>query len=116
MFHVKRIYEPASAADGKRYLVDRLWPRGLSKEKAALDGWLKEVAPSDALRALFHHDPERWEEFGRRYREELAAPAAAARLEALRAEAGQGVVTLLFAAKDERRNNAVCLKSILEEG
>ena len=114
MLRVKRVYEARSPEDGRRYLVDRLWPRGLTKEVAALDAWLKELAPSNALRQGFHHDPADWEEFRRRYREELAAAAVSSLLEKLRAESREGAVTLLFAAKNAQRNNAVCLKDILE--
>ncbi len=114
MIVIKRIYDPAAPEDGKRYLADRLWPRGIGKETARLDGWLKDLAPSPDLRAWFGHDPLRWEEFKRRYREELAAPEAAAQLDRLRAEAGEGRVTLLFAAADRERNNAACLKEVLE--
>ncbi len=114
MLRIKRVYETHAPEDGKRYLVDRLWPRGLTKEAAAFDAWLKELAPSDALRQWFHHDPENWEEFRRRYREELAAAAVSPLLKKLRAESREGVVTLLFAAKDAQHNNAVCLKEILE--
>ena len=114
MLRVKRVYEAQAPEDGRRYLVDRLWPRGLTKEAAALDAWLKELAPSNALRQWFHHAPDHWEEFRRRYREELAAAAVSPLLEKLRAESREGVVTLLFAAKNAQRNNAVCLKDILE--
>lgn len=114
MLRVKRVYEAQAPEDGRRYLVDRLWPRGLTKEAAALDAWLKELAPSNALRQWFHHAPDDWEEFRRRYREELAAAAVSPLLEKLRAESREGVVTLLFAAKNAQRNNAVCLKDILE--
>lgn len=114
MFTTKRIYEEASPRDGRRYLVDRLWPRGLTREKAGLDGWLKDLAPSDALRRWYHHEPAAWEEFRRRYREELAAPAVAPLLERLRAEGEQDVVTLLYSARDTQRNNALCLKDVLE--
>lgn len=116
MIVIKRIYDPTAPEDGKRYLADRLWPRGIGKEKARLDGWLKDLAPSSALRDWFRHDPLRWEEFKRRYRAELAAPEVAAQLERLRAEAGEGRVTLLFAAADRERNNAACLKEVLEAG
>ncbi|WP_428558720.1 MAG: DUF488 domain-containing protein [Solidesulfovibrio sp. DCME] len=115
MFMVKRVYAAASPQDGKRYLVDRIWPRGLTKERAGLDGWLKDLAPSHALRAFVHGDPAGWEQFEPRYRQELTTPAAASLLETLREEAESGVVTLLYAAKDEQRNNAVCLKKILED-
>ena len=112
MIHVKRVYEPADPEDGTRFLVDRLWPRGLAKEALALDGWLKDLAPSDALRRWFGHDPARWEEFQRRYAAELDARPDAWRpiLEAAR----QGRVTLLFSARDTQHNNAVALKAYLD--
>ena len=110
---LKRVYDPPEPGDGTRILVDRLWPRGLKKAEAVLDVWSKELAPSAELRRWFGHDPARWEEFRRRYRQELTArPDELARLaEAARA----GPVTLLFAARDETRNNAVVLKEMLEE-
>lgn len=113
MIRVKRVYEQPSPEDGKRFLVDRLWPRGAKKEELQLDGWLKEVAPSNALRKWFSHDPGRWEEFRRRYFAELEAKPALWRplLEAAR----EGDVTLLFSAKDEVHNNSVALKAFLEE-
>ena len=111
MVGIKRIYEPPVPEDGKRILVDRLWPRGLSKDDARLDEWLKEVAPSDELRRWFGHDPAKWEEFRRRYRQELKTQGEI--FERLRNEARKGTVTLLFAAKDEERNNAVVLKEML---
>ena len=109
---LKRVYEPAEAADGARFLVERLWPRGLSKQAARLDAWLKETAPSDELRRWFGHDPEKWPEFRRRYFAELArAPGALAPIrEALK----KGSVTLVFAAKDPRLSNARALKELLE--
>ena len=112
MIRVKRVYEPPSAEDGRRYLVERLWPRGLRKDALPLDGWLREVAPSDALRRWFGHDPARWEEFRRRYAAELDARPDTWRplLEAAR----QGPVTLLFSARDTQHNNAVALKAYLE--
>jgi uncharacterized protein YeaO (DUF488 family) len=111
MLRIRRIYDPPAADDGRRVLVDRLWPRGLSREDARIDEWLKEIAPSDGLRKWFGHDPARWEEFRKRYREELHGHGEL--LERLRAEGRQGTVTLLFAAKDEERNNAVVLKELL---
>jgi uncharacterized protein YeaO (DUF488 family) len=103
---LKRVYDPPSSEDGRRVLVDRLWPRGLSKQKARLDDWLKEVAPSHELRRWFGHDPERWAEFRRRYEEELkGAPA----LEQLKRMAAEGPLTLLYAARDEAHNEAVVL-------
>ncbi len=108
---VKRVYEPAGPDDGARVLVDRLWPRGLSKGAADVAVWIKDIAPSEGLRKWFGHDPQRWPEFRQRYIAELDAnPAARARLdELLRA----GPVTLLFAAHDEARNNAIILAEYL---
>jgi len=114
MIRVKRIHDPPAPDDGKRYLADRIWPRGVSRAQAALDGWLKNIAPSDALRRWYGHDPARWEEFGIRYRDELSRPEAAQTLAALRLEAVRETVTLLFAAKDRERNNAVVLKECLD--
>ena len=111
MIRIKRIYDPPAPEDGRRVLVDRLWPRGLAKEAARIDEWLKEIAPSDALRTWFGHDPARWEEFRKRYREELGGHGEA--LERLRAETKRGTVTLLFAAKDSAHNNAVVLEELL---
>jgi uncharacterized protein YeaO (DUF488 family) len=109
---VKRIYEPASASDGVRILVDRLWPRGIAKDKARIDLWLKELAPSHALRKRFHGKPEDWKEFCTAYAAELAAAPAEAIAE-LRRRLRAGPVTLLYAARDERHNNAVALKEWL---
>ena len=112
---LKRVYAPTSPDDGRRVLVERLWPRGLRKEKAGIDLWLKEVAPSHELRRWFHEDPDaRWPAFQDRYRGELRG--AAAPLAELRALVRDGPVTLLFAARDEARNSAVVLKAVLEEG
>ncbi len=110
---VRRVYESPSSDDGKRVLVDRLWPRGLSREAANVDDWMRDVAPSDDLRRWFGHDPARWEEFARRYRRELDA-----RPEALRPlleAAAERSVTLVYGARDERHNQAVVLLRILEE-
>lgn len=109
---VRRVYDPPEISDGRRILVDRVWPRGLSKDKAALDTWMRDVAPSTGLRRWFDHRPERWEAFKTRYRAELAAQPAA--LETLRDLASKGHVTLLFGARDTTRNQAVALKEILE--
>jgi uncharacterized protein YeaO (DUF488 family) len=107
----KRIYKPRSEADGFRVLVDRLWPRGLSKAKAAVDLWLRDVAPSSALRTWFNHDPDRWAEFRRRYAAELdRAPAL---VDQLLAQVRQGRVTLLYSAQHETCNNAVALNEYL---
>jgi uncharacterized protein YeaO (DUF488 family) len=109
---VKRIYEAAVAADGKRILVDRLWPRGLTREAAAIDHWAKAIAPSNELRQWYAHDPAKWGEFQRRYRAELKAlPAEVA---ALRAAIGKGNATLLYQSKEEALNNAVALQAYLE--
>jgi len=110
---LKRAYAPPAADDGVRVLVDRLWPRGLSKSAASVDHWLKELAPSAALRRWFGHDPARWEEFRRRYEAELAQ--ASDGLDELRALARGRRVTLLFAAKDEAHNNAVVLRDVLSQ-
>ncbi len=109
--HIKRAYEPAAPEDGERFLVDRLWPRGVRKEALVLAGWLKEVAPSDALRCWFGHDPERWEEFRRRYRDELKVQQAAMR--PLRDALKCGPVTLVYSAHDEAHNQAVVLREFL---
>ncbi|MBI4298018.1 MAG: DUF488 family protein [Chloroflexi bacterium] len=111
MIAVKRIYEPPSPEDGYRVLVDRLWPRGLAREQACLDEWRRDLAPSDALRRWFGHDPLRWEEFRRRYREELQG----AELAPLAAKARQGRLALVYAAADREHNNALVLKEALEE-
>jgi uncharacterized protein YeaO (DUF488 family) len=108
---LKRSYDPPSPEDGKRILVDRLWPRGISKEKAAVDQWMKEIAPSTELRKWFNHDPKRWTEFRRRYAEELRQhPDLITKLRSL---AKQGTVTLLYAAHDETHNDAVVLRGVL---
>ena len=110
---VKRVYEAADPGDGMRILVDRLWPRGIAKEKAKIDLWLKEVAPSDALRKRFHARPELWGAFCAAYAEELGDRAIAPAVAALRQHIKQGAVTLLYAARDEAHNNAVALKAWL---
>ena len=110
---VKRAYEPASPDDGMRVLVDRLWPRGLTKEQLAVDFWLKDAAPSDALRRWYGHTPRRWEPFAAKYRAELAQRTDLLRLlDELRR---RGRVTLLYGARDTARNNAVVLREVLEE-
>lgn len=108
---LKRIYEPAEIDDGTRVLVDRLWPRGLPKSKAAIDVWLKDVAPSNDLRRWFGHDPKRWNEFRRRYKSELASTPE--ELKKLRHLAHQGHLTLLYGARDGGHNQAVVLKEVL---
>lgn len=111
---LKRAYEPVSRRDGWRVLVERLWPRGISKQALALDEWLKELAPSSELRKWFGHDPERWTEFSRRYRQELQEPERAALLEQLRERAAAGPVTLVFAARDTEHNSAVVVRALLD--
>jgi len=108
---IKRVYEEPGEDDGKRILVDRLWPRGMSKEKARVDLWLKEVAPSNELRKWFAHDPEKWSEFERKYIEELKTVGEPLAL--LRQQVSQGKVTLLYGARDEEHNEAVVLLGIL---
>lgn len=113
MVKVKRIYEKADGTDGERILVDKLWPRGVSKEKARISAWLKDIAPSDTLRKWFGHDPKRWNEFKKKYKEELKEGVGFIFLQSLAIKAKKGTVTLLFAAKDERHNNAIALKEAL---
>jgi len=112
---VARIYDDPSAADGRRILVDRLWPRGVSKEKAKLDDWCKEVAPSDDLRRWYGHKPERFEEFSTRYRAELKRGERAEALSRIAAEARTGTVTLLTATKDPDLSQAAVLKSVIDD-
>ena len=108
---IKRIYEPAARSDGFRVLVDRLWPRGVAMERAALDLWMKEIAPTTELRRWFGHDPKRWRQFQARYRAELHEHEL--ELAQLRAHARKGTLTLLFGARDLEHNEAVVLKDIL---
>ena len=113
-FHVKRIYEPAAADDGLRVLVDRLWPRGISKDKARIDLWLRDLSPSDALRRMVHADPSKWGDFVKAYAGELKQEPAKSAAADLRKHLRSGPVTLLYAARDEEHNNAVALKRLLE--
>ena len=108
---VKRIYEPPAKSDGFRVLVDRLWPRGISKENAKLDLWLPDIGPSTKLRQWFNHDPARWEEFRRRYHAELKEKKEL--VADLKGRAKMGTVTLLYSARDEAHNQAVALRSFL---
>lgn len=110
---IKRVYEDAAPSDGKRVLVDRLWPRGVSKDKAALDDWCKDVAVSDDLRKWFDHDPAKWAEFQKRFRAELDANEEG--WKPLLEMARKGKLTLLYGARDEEHNNAVVLKGYLEK-
>ena len=112
MVRVKRIYGPAASGDGFRVLVDRIWPRGIKKSDAAIDLWLKEVAPSTELRRWFGHDPAKWSGFRKRYAHELGANSELVRQ--LAAGARRGRVTLLYAARDEEHNNAVVLAALLK--
>lgn len=110
---LKRVYDTPARSDGKRVLIDRIWPRGLTKEDARLEAWCKEIAPSTPLRKWYNHEPAKWREFQRRYFAELARKRKAiSRLSEL---AAGGKVTLVFAAKDRRFNNAVALKAYLEK-
>lgn len=111
--YIKRAYEPAAAEDGERYLVDRLWPRGVKKKDLTLTGWLKEAAPSEELRRWFGHDPARWDDFRLRYRAELGAHAEV--LLPLRDALRRGVVTLVYSARDEVHNQAVVLREYISE-
>ena len=108
---LKRVYDPPAPGDGVRVLVDRLWPRGLTKKKAAVDHWMKEVAPSPQLRKWFGHDPDRWVEFKRRYKSELRQHKDL--LAEIRKLNKQRSVTLLFGARDEEHNDAVVLREVL---
>lgn len=112
MIKLKRAYEPISREDGTRFLVERLWPRGVRKNALRLDAWLKEVAPSTKLRRWFGHDPVKWPEFERRYRAELDRNAEA--LEPILKAASRGRVTLIYSSHDQEHNNAVVLKTYIE--
>jgi uncharacterized protein YeaO (DUF488 family) len=113
MIKVKRIYEKAEDTDGFRVLVDRLWPRGVKKEEAKFDEWLKDIAPSDELRKWFGHDPDKWDEFKRLYREELASKEEL--VNKLIEDAKGKDITLLYASRETRYNNVMVLKDVLEE-
>jgi uncharacterized protein YeaO (DUF488 family) len=113
MIQIKRVYEKPTKEDGFRVLVDRLWPRGLTKEKARADLWMKEIAPSDELRKWFHHEEKNWSEFVKRYEAELAKKKELLS-ELKKVENEHGTVTLLFGAKDEKQNQAVVLADILK--
>lgn len=109
MIKTRRIYEDPQSDDGERVLVDRLWPRGVSKDEAKLDDWAKELAPSDELRKWFDHDPDKWGKFKQRYRAELSAANKSEKMKRLAEKSRSGNVTLLYAAKDEEMNNARAL-------
>ncbi len=113
MLKTKRVYDAPSKTDGKRILIDRLWPRGLKRESARIDEWSKEIAPSNELRKWFNHDPDKWRDFKARYFRELEAKRTI--IEEILGDSQKGTVTLLFGAKEERFNNAAALKDYLEE-
>ena len=111
--HIKRIYEPADEGDGIRILVDRLWPRGISKTEARIDAWLKDIAPSPDLRRWFGHDPNKWSEFRRRYEDELEKNLRA--VDELRKHIDQSTATLLYGARDNEHNHAIVLKDFISK-
>jgi uncharacterized protein YeaO (DUF488 family) len=113
MIKIKRVYDPPDPGEGKRILVDRLWPRGIKKQDLKMDEWLKEIAPSDKLRKWFSHDPKKYEEFKKRYIKELEDKSEI--LKRIKSEAKKGWVTILFSAKDTKYNNAIVLKELLSE-
>lgn len=112
MIKIKRAYEPSAAGDGKRYLVDRLWPRGVKKSALHIEAWLKDAAPTRDLIAWFGHDPKKWTEFRRRYRKQMAGNREA--LDPILKSARRGRVTLVYGARDEKHNNALVLKEYAE--
>ena len=114
MIKIKRVYDSPAMEDGFRILVDRLWPRGISKEKANVDLWLREIAPSDDLRKWFSHDPKKWGDFKIKYENELRDKQELLR-EIRKAEKEKGIVTLLYSARDEEHNNAIALSVILKK-
>ncbi len=112
MLKIKKVYEPPSIEDGKRILIDRLWPRGLRKEEAHVDEWMKDLAPSTGLRKWFGHDPAKWVEFKKRYGKELAGKSDL--IKRIKAEARKGTVTLVFSASDAEHSNAAFLKELFK--
>ena len=108
---LKRAYQPPAADDGTRILIDRLWPRGVTKERAAIDQWMKDISPSTELRKWFGHDPARWDEFCRRYAKEVHQHAEL--LDQLRSRAREGPITLVYSARDEKHNDAVELRELI---
>jgi uncharacterized protein YeaO (DUF488 family) len=114
MIAIKRVYDPPSRADGARIMVDRLWPRGIKKEDAHVEKWMRDLGPSNELRQFFGHDPARWREFHKRYLIELKRPEAKALLTELEKIAGNGTLTLVYGAKDHEHNQAVVLKELLD--
>jgi uncharacterized protein YeaO (DUF488 family) len=112
---IKRAYEPASPDDGQRVLVDRVWPRGRTREALQISDWFKDLAPSSDLRRWFGHDPDRWEEFARRYREELKSPERAKQLNELEETSAKRKVTLVYGARDREHNQAVVLRDVIDQ-
>jgi len=115
MLKIKRAYEPAETADGRRILIDRLWPRGISKSKARIDLWLKDIAPSTELRQWFAHDPQKWEVFKKKYREELSDPEKSRMIEDIARQARHNTVTLIYGARDTEHNDAKVLQAMIEK-
>ena len=113
MIKIKRAYDEVSPDDGERILVDRLWPRGIKKDEARIDTWIKEIAPSDELRKWFAHDPAKWQEFRKKYREELKEQSNL--IELLKNKATRGNITLIFSARDTEHNNAVVLSELISK-
>lgn len=115
MVRIKRAYEPAASRDGVRVLVDRVWPRGVTKETARIKRWMRELAPSEQLRKFFGHDPARWDEFRRRYRKELSRGPARDMMDDLASIAARGTLTLVYGAQDTEHNQAAVIKEVLDE-
>ncbi len=115
MLNIKRAYDKRESADGKRILIDRLWPRGLSKSEAGIDEWLKDLGPSNELRKWFGHDPEKWEEFKKRYNKELSAPDKVALMGKIARTAEQTDVTLIYSAKDTEHSDVRVLKELINK-
>lgn len=115
MIKIKRVYEPAAREDGTRVLVDRVWPRGVTKDGAKVVQWMRELGPSDALRKFFNHDPARWDEFRKRYRRELRSADAQEMLNQLAAMARKHPLTLVYGARDEAHNQAAVLREVLKQ-
>ena len=115
MLRIKRVYDTTEPDDGKRILIDRLWPRGISKARAQIDEWIKELAPSTELRNWFGHDDAKWEEFRSRYIQELSSPDKIKILKVLTKEATRETITLVYGAKDVEHNNGIILKQLIEE-
>jgi uncharacterized protein YeaO (DUF488 family) len=115
MIRIKRVYASPDGSDGVRILVDRLWPRGVTREATRIDEWRKDLAPTTVLRKWFGHDPSKWEEFQSRYRNELEAAGKMEELRSLGERARRETITLLYAARDEVRNNAVVIKKLIEK-